>query len=71
MSGIKRGSIQSYLFEFMWRKMKCVDRNDAFNKLLAAVRFHIPVEELGDEDLADFRLEMDEETLNQYDQYTI
>ncbi len=54
MAGISRGLIETYLQEFMWRKMKTANRVDCFNKLLSVVRDQYPVVEIEPEDRNDF-----------------
>jgi hypothetical protein len=62
MAGISRGSIQSYLYEFVWRKMKTKDRVDAFNELLQSIRKKCPIEDIDAENNSDFNFEEDAET---------
>jgi hypothetical protein len=55
MSGIKRGCIQLYLNEFMWRR-KSSKRSEVFTKILEVIRAEYPLEPIDYYmDVTDFR----------------
>ena len=54
MAGIARGSITTYLQEFMWRKMRTTHRSDAFNKIMCVLRDKYKLATKDHDDYADF-----------------
>ena len=45
MAGIKRGYVQSYLNEFVWRYTECSNRVDTFNRFIQLIKKFYPTEE--------------------------
>ncbi len=74
MAGISRGSIQMYFTEFIWRKQKTKHRlfkHRAFNELLNTIRRKCPINELDDDDAADFRFQEDDEICKIIEEHSI
>ncbi len=62
MAGVSRGSLTSYLKEFMWRKMNSTKRIDAFNLILNVIREKYRLAEKGEMNRTDFTFIGDHES---------